>query len=125
MAGDPMGCERAILRSGDSLRRATGGEGRTPDGSSNKILWVTQTPTTDLTIVARPLGATNPTVTLEYPTTAGNQTPSSSTFPRRDAGPSNCTGEPFTRASASARPLGPSGWQCAKPLCQRLTAYAR
>lgn len=51
-------------------------KGARPDGSSNKILWVTETPTTDLTIVARPLGATNPTVTLKYPTTAGNQTPS-------------------------------------------------
>ena len=43
---------------------------------SNKILWVTQTATTQLRIVARPLDASSPTVTLKYPSTAGNQTPS-------------------------------------------------
>jgi hypothetical protein len=51
-------------------------KGARPDGSSNKILWVTQTPATDLTIVARRLGATGPPVTLSYPSTAGNQIPS-------------------------------------------------
>ena len=50
--------------------------GARPDGSSNKILWVTQTATTQLRIVARPLDASSPTVTLKYPSTAGNQTPS-------------------------------------------------
>jgi hypothetical protein len=51
-------------------------KGARPDGSSNKVLWVTETPTNQLTIVARPLDAASPTVTLNYPPTAGNQTPS-------------------------------------------------
>jgi hypothetical protein len=52
-------------------------KGARPDGSSNKILWVTQTPTNQLTIVAHPLDATSPKVAINDPTnTYGNQTPS-------------------------------------------------
>jgi hypothetical protein len=51
-------------------------KGIRPDGSSNKILWVTQSPTDQLTIVAHPLNATGPKVAIDYPTTGGNQTPS-------------------------------------------------
>jgi hypothetical protein len=46
------------------------------NGINNKILWVTQTPTNQLAIVARPLNEDSPIVTLDNPTTGGNQTPS-------------------------------------------------
>lgn len=51
-------------------------KGARPDGSSNKILWVTKSPTNQLSIVARPLHAASPTVTFTYPPASGNQTPS-------------------------------------------------
>jgi hypothetical protein len=51
-------------------------KGIRPDGSSNKILWVTRDPTDHLTIVAHPLNANSPKVAIDYPTTDGNQTPS-------------------------------------------------
>ena len=51
-------------------------KGARPDGSSNKILWVTQTPTKQLTIVAHPLNAAGPKVAIDDPTAGGNQTPS-------------------------------------------------
>jgi hypothetical protein len=51
-------------------------KGARPDGSSNKILWVTQTPTKQLTVVAHPLNAAGPRVAINDPATNGNQTPS-------------------------------------------------
>ena len=46
------------------------------NGINDKILWVTQTPTNQLAIVAHPLNADSPKVAINEPTTGGNQTPS-------------------------------------------------
>ena len=51
-------------------------KGVRPDGGSNKILWVTQTPATQLTIVAHPAGASTPMVNINFPTNEEDQTPS-------------------------------------------------
>jgi hypothetical protein len=50
--------------------------GQRPDGSSNKILWVTETSTYQLRIVARPTDGAGSPVAISQPTTNGNQVPS-------------------------------------------------
>lgn len=47
-----------------------------PDGSSNKVLWVTRGLSRDLTIVGRPLGQSQPVVTVGGQIVDGNQLPS-------------------------------------------------
>jgi len=51
-------------------------EGLRPDGSSNKVLWVTRGLSRDLTIVGRPLGRSQPVVTVGGQVVNGNQLPS-------------------------------------------------
>ena len=51
-------------------------DGLRPDGSSNKILWVTRGLARDLTIVGRPLGRSQPVVTVAGQIVNGNQLPS-------------------------------------------------
>ena len=50
--------------------------GQRPDGSSNKILWATETSTDQLRIVARPADGAGSPVAINNPTTNGNQVPS-------------------------------------------------
>jgi hypothetical protein len=50
--------------------------GQRPDGSSNKVLWVTETSTYQLRIVARPADGTGSPIAINNPTTNGNQVPS-------------------------------------------------
>jgi len=50
--------------------------GRRPDGSSNKILWVTRDPSRDVTIEGRPLGRSQPVVPIRGQVVYGNQLPS-------------------------------------------------
>jgi len=50
--------------------------GQRPDGSSNKILWATETSTYQLRIVARPADGAGSPVAINEPTTNGNQVPS-------------------------------------------------
>jgi hypothetical protein len=51
-------------------------EGLRPDGSSNKVLWVTRGLSRDLTIEGRPLGRSQPVVTIGGQIVDGNQLPS-------------------------------------------------
>jgi len=51
-------------------------EGLRPDGSSNKVLWVTRGLSRDLTIEGRPLGRSRPAVTIGGQVVDGNQLPS-------------------------------------------------
>jgi hypothetical protein len=50
--------------------------GQRPDGSSNKILWATETSTYQLRIVAHRADGTGSPVAINEPTTNGNQVPS-------------------------------------------------
>lgn len=50
--------------------------GQRPDGSSNKVLWVTRDPAQELTIEGRPLGRSQPVVPIRGRTVYGNQLPS-------------------------------------------------
>jgi len=60
--------------------------GLRPDGSANKILWATETPTYQLHIVARPVDGAGSPVAINNPTTNGNQVPPSSISPLPAAG---------------------------------------
>jgi len=50
--------------------------GQRPDGSSNKILWVTRDPSQDMTSEGRPLGSSQPVVPIRGQIVNGNQMPS-------------------------------------------------
>ena len=50
--------------------------GQRPDGTSNKVLWVTRDPSHDVMIEGRPLGRSRPVVRVRGQITYGNQLPS-------------------------------------------------